>query len=85
MEEPEAPAKFRLSDDHRLAAQEIAKKHITKRYRRKGCDRCGLTGVKGVTEENTILPCVCVDATNAYVEWYEYCSRYPELKARFCK
>lgn len=76
--------KFFLSKEHNKKGQEICKKHITKRYLKKGCKRCGLSGTIGNNDENFVIACNCVDEYNALAEWLKYCEDYPELKEK-CK
>lgn len=80
-EEHKGEARFQLPDKHRTVAEEIVKKNITKRYLRKGCKRCKLTGVSHITDENTVKPCSqCVNLYPARLEWNEYCKKTTGLK-----
>lgn len=82
-EKIDADSEFKLSEKHQEVAKQIVKKHITKRYLKKGCKECGLTGIKYITTENLVMPCNCVNVFPAREEWAEYCKQFPELKKRF--
>ena len=79
---------FTLSEEHKNKAIEILQKHITKRFRRKGCKRCDLRGYSKIDEYNLVYPCQCVNEMPAREEWLQYCLGFPELEKefiRYCK
>ena len=71
---------FKLSAEHQAVAQSILQKNITKRYRKKGCNRCNMEGFQAYTLEDLLVPCQCVNVPPARKEWEEYCEQHTELK-----
>lgn len=58
----------------------ILKRNITKKYRKRGCKICGLTGVRSVDRWGLVHPCICVNEYAARHEWIEYCKKHEHLR-----
>lgn len=71
---------FKLDEKHLEAAQEIAKKHRTK----KNCGDCYERGWIGTTDQNLLVLCSrCVDMEAAVEDWKNYVLEHEELKEHF--
>ena len=78
--------KFWLSEKHHNAARIIVENNVLPRYKSgKVCRVCNNTRTLGTTpDENLFIPCNrCINTHIMKADWFAYCEKFPELKARF--